>query len=63
MSKGNQFPDLFILCDDHPSVYERWKGHEIVRLSYQYPKPHTMLAVIIEEKEIKTWQEKVNGGH
>ena len=62
-SKPPRFPDLFILCYDHPQVYVKWKGHEIVQLHYTHPTPHIMLAVIIEEKEIKQWQEKASGGH
>ena len=55
------YPDLFILCSDVEVTLTMWKGHEIVRLHYRYPKPHTMLAIIITEEEIRTWQEKANG--
>jgi hypothetical protein len=56
-----KFPDLFILCSDVDATLIAWDGHEIVRIYYRYPKPHTMLAVIITEEEIRKWQEKENG--
>lgn len=59
--ESGKFPDLFVLCPDIEATIKRWPKHQIVRLHYQYPKPHTMLAVIIEEEEIKIWQEKESG--
>lgn len=60
-SEAKDFPNLFLLCTDVEVTRKKWEGHVIVVLQYQYPKPHTMLAVILEEEEIKTWQERVSG--
>lgn len=54
--EARNFPNLFLLCTDVEATRKKWEGHEIVILYYQYPKPHTMLAVILEEKEIQIWQ-------
>jgi hypothetical protein len=56
-----KFPDLFLLCMDVEATRKQWVGYEIVVLHYKYPKPHTMLAIILTEEEIKLWQEKANG--
>jgi hypothetical protein len=58
-----KFPDLFLLCTDVEATFEKWKGYPIARLHYRYPKPHTMLAVILDVEEMKLWQVKVSGGH
>lgn len=59
--KHGQFPDLFLLCSDVEATIKKWDGHTIVRLHYLAPKPHTMLAIIMTEKEISEWQVKANG--
>lgn len=61
-NEAKNFPDLFLLCTDVEATRKKWEGHTIVVLNFEYPKPHTMLAVILEEKEIQLWQERVSGG-
>lgn len=39
----------------------KYAHREVVAINFRYPKPHTMLAIPIEEKEIEQWQEKVSG--
>lgn len=57
-----KFPDLFLLCEDTTYTRTKYAHRKLVVLEFKYPKPHTMIAVIIEEKEINTWQEKGSGG-
>ena len=60
--KAGKFPDLFLLCSDTDFTLKQWNNYEIVRLHFNYPKPHAMLAIIFTEEEARLWQEKAASG-